>query len=68
MMRTRDIGHRGNEVSGGAIVVDGAVRLQTGVGKRRSRIHIALYEDFDRLHKNVVLIAKRMKICSGLYS
>jgi hypothetical protein len=62
MIRTRDIRHRGNEVSVRAIVVDKAPGLRTGVGKRRSKIHIALYENFNRTHQNVMLVAKRLKL------
>jgi hypothetical protein len=62
MMRTRDIRHRRHEVSGWATVVDEAVRLRTGVGKRRGRIHFALCENSDRPHQNVVLVAKRLKL------
>ena len=63
MMRTRDIRHRRHEVSAWATIVDEAARLWTGVGKRRSRVHFALYENSDGPHQNVVLVAKRMKIC-----
>jgi hypothetical protein len=62
MMRARDIRHRRHEVSGSAAVVDEAVRLWTRVGKRRSRIDFALYENLDRPHQNVVLVAKRLKV------
>jgi hypothetical protein len=42
--------------------VDKAAGLRTGVGKRRSQIHIALYENFNRTHQNVMLVAKRLKL------
>ena len=66
VMRTRDLRHRGNEVSGGAVVVDEAAGLRTGVGKRRSQMHFALYENVDRTHQNVMLVAKRLKLRADL--
>ena len=59
---TGDIRHRRHEVSAWATIVDEAARLWTGVGKRRSRIHFALYENSDGPHQNVVLVAKRLKV------
>jgi hypothetical protein len=66
MMGTRDIRHRGNEVSGGAVVVDEAAGLRAGVGKRGRQMPVTLHENFDRVHRNVMLIAKRLKLRAHL--